>query len=342
MRVVTVAGLAFSSHAYLQLVESFGLTGHWSWNFDTGIQTWSLGLHRILGLAPGALRPDYDAFRNRVHPEDLAVIETASEIVEDGLLRDHRVRVIRPDGSVRILSTRGEVYVSPEARPRAAACTVLDITEPAHLARAQALERRRRWALFEQSQGFQFTNSIEGEFHFPPELFALTGLPPDAVADDPFLTIHPGEREHWRGLSIEAQAAGLVHIATPLVPLAHGGNRRFVVVTVPVLDAAGSIVEWSSITQPAETAGLPITDGARAGLEQAVRGHHLRAARALLGWSMSDLARASGLSFSTVRRLEDDGESPAARSRHAVIAAMRIAGIRSLLLNGNRIAVARR
>ena len=193
---MNAAGIAFSSHAFLRLVESFGLTGNWSWSFPANVQTWSLGLHRLLGLEPGSVRPSYDVFLERVHPDDRATVETAQEIAEDGLLGDHRFRVIRPDGSIRILSSRGEVYVTPEGRPQAAACTMLDITEPERLAWAQAIERHRRWAVFEEARSFQFSNSLDGEFNFPPELFALTGLPIDEVADDPFITIVAAEREH--------------------------------------------------------------------------------------------------------------------------------------------------
>ncbi|WP_162560439.1 PAS domain-containing protein [Methylobacterium durans] len=104
---MNAAGLAFSSSGLLRLLEGFGLTGNWSWSFATGSQTWSLGLHGILGLSAGTVRPSYELFRDLVHPEDQAQIETPSEIVEGGLLRDHTVRVVRPDGSIRVLSTRG-------------------------------------------------------------------------------------------------------------------------------------------------------------------------------------------------------------------------------------------
>ena len=86
---------------------------------------------------------------------------------------------------------------------------------------------------------------------------------------------------------------------------------------------------------------MPLPSGAlRRGLEACVAGHHLRAARALLGWSMLELATASGLSFSTVRRLED-GTGSGDRSRDAAIAALRAAGIRFSLMDGATVAVAR-
>ena len=113
-------------------------------------------------------------------------------------------------------------------------------------------------------------------------------------------------------------------------------------VMVPVRNAQGKIVEWSNFTRPASGMGAPIWDGTLLGLEQAVRGHHLRAARALLSWTKQDLAGGSGLSYSTIRRLEEDAEAPSAASRHRVIATLRASGIHFTLTNCNQIAVSRR
>ncbi|WP_162560438.1 helix-turn-helix domain-containing protein [Methylobacterium durans] len=215
------------------------------------------------------------------------------------------------------------------------------MTEGNRLALAQAAERRRRWTVFEQTRCFQFTRSVTGAFRYPPELLALTGYSQEIV-DDGFMRVLPEEREHWRSFGFERWMAGQPYRATPLVPFADGRRERLAAVFVPVRDAQGRVFEWSNITTPASAGRVEISGGALAGLEQAVRGNHLRAARALLDWSMQDLARASGLSFSTIRRLEDNAEGPAARSRHGAIAALRAAGIRFVLMDGSRIAVARR
>lgn len=71
-------------------------------------------------------------------------------------------------------------------------------------------------------------------------------------------------------------------------------------------------------------------------------GHHLRAGRALLDWSMSDLAKASKLSLSTVRRLEQDAESVLTRNRRAAAEALQRAGIDFLPLSNGAVAVVMR
>lgn len=335
------ADVAFASPALLRLIEGTGLIGTWGWSFASNEQFWSAGLYRILGFRPGGVRASYALLRDLAHREDREALETAAEIVQGGSIRDRTFRILRPDGSPRTLSCRGEVYHDPDGRPRAACGLVLDVTDRSLLTALQAAERRRRRRIFDRTRSFMFTLSVDGVFGFPEELFDLTGLPPGEVADDAFVTICPEEREHWRGLSIVARTAGLAHASTPLAPLAGGGSARFRVVTVPVRDEGGVIREWSSITLPVGASGFDVADAALRGLEQAVRGPHLRAARAILGWSVADLAAASGLTIHTVRQTEEDAERVVPRIRHIAVAALRRGGVRFAYLDDGTVAVAR-
>lgn len=72
----------------------------------------------------------------------------------------------------------------------------------------------------------------------------------------------------------------------------------------------------------------------------AVDGSHLRAARALLGWAMSDLAQVSGLSVSTIRRLEQNPQGVSLRNHRLAVQAMQAGGIRFLSLSDGTIALA--
>lgn len=63
----------------------------------------------------------------------------------------------------------------------------------------------------------------------------------------------------------------------------------------------------------------------------------IRAARALLGWKQMDLVNASGLSFTTVQRMEDLGIGPGRSSLANVDAAQRAlesAGVQFIPENG--------
>ena len=135
--------LVISSFEELRAIESFGLTGSWGWTFATNTQVWSPGFYRILGLDEARFPPSYELFRSLVHPDDQPEIASAAQLVQDGIVRDSIVRVIRPDRTLRILHSRCEIYFTPDGRPRGAAGLVLDVTDREQLARAQTAERRR-------------------------------------------------------------------------------------------------------------------------------------------------------------------------------------------------------
>ena len=74
-----------------------------------------------------------------------------------------------------------------------------------------------------------------------------------------------------------------------------------------------------------------------------MQGNQLRAARALLGWSQAEVARASGLSVPTVKRSEGHGAVSASTDAIAAVkAALEAAGVVFLPENGNGPGVALR
>src|SRR4029434_740876 len=86
-----------------------GQMGTWEWTIATGRVVWSPALEAIHGLTPGSFRGTFDAFRAEIHSEDLVRVEKAiAEALETGT---HRLeyRIVRPDGAVRWLETRGQL-----------------------------------------------------------------------------------------------------------------------------------------------------------------------------------------------------------------------------------------
>lgn len=333
---------AIPDRDFLRLVEAHGLTGSWTWTFSDDEHRWSPGLFRLLGFEPGAVRPDYDLFLSLVHPGDRPAIENNAQVMRDGAFNDHTVRVIRPDGSLRLLANRGTAYFFPDGRPRGVAGVVLDVTDTERLAALHREEQRRRRALFEQAQTWMHASPYTETFRIASrELLTLTGLTQQEYHDDWSRILVPEERLHARGPLRERILAGRPFVVEHRLALANGESGRFRGVFVPVRDADGRIETWASLNSRVDGIRPVPTGLARRGLEQAVQGAHLRAARGLLDWSMADLAEASGLSLSTIRRLEEGSEGPAARSRHAAIEALRRAGIGFVLVEGDTIAVAK-
>ncbi|PIK70377.1 histidine kinase [Methylobacterium frigidaeris] len=339
---VSAYPLSFPDRDFLRLVEAHGLTGSWTWIFATDEQVWSPGLFRLLGFEPGTVQPDYGLFLSLVHPEDRPAIESNAQVMRNGLFSDHTVRVIRPDGSLRVLAHRGTVYLTPDGRPRGVAGVVLDVTDSERLAGLHREEQRRKQALFEQAQTWMHASPYSASFRIASrELLTLTGLTQQDFHDDWTRILVREERARARDRILARIGSGRPFVTENHLALAGGGSGLFRSVLVPVRDADGRIETWASLNSRIDGIRPVPTGTARRGLEQAVQGAHLRAARGLLAWSMTDLAEASGLSLSTIRRLEEGGEKPAARSRHAVVEALRRAGIGFVLVEGDAIAVAK-
>ncbi|WP_407524150.1 PAS domain-containing protein [Methylobacterium oryzisoli] len=335
--------VAFSSGQFLRLLESIGLTGTWSWRFAGDEHRWTAGLFRILGLEPGDLRPGYESFVSLIHPADRMAFSSAAQIRQQGLVRDATFRVIRPNGSLRTLTSRGEIYLAPDGRPRSAAWSVLDVTDRDLLARAQARQARLRRATFERTRSWMHASRYTPSHRVASaELLQLTGLTQAEFRDDWARGLVRQDRAHMRVFVRSRIEAGAPFIADTRFLLAEGGHGLFRGVFVPVRGTCGRVESWTTLSFPrGRPPGLAVTGALRRGLEESLSGRHLHAARALLDWSMTDLARASGLSVSTIRRLEADGGAAAARSRHAAVAALRANGVVFGLLPTGTIAVGR-
>jgi PAS domain S-box-containing protein len=85
-------------------------TGIWEWNPETDVVVWDEASEQLFGYEPGAFPGTYEAFIDRVHPDDVETVETqiAGAIENDEEYRaDFRIQL--PDGSQRWIGARGVV-----------------------------------------------------------------------------------------------------------------------------------------------------------------------------------------------------------------------------------------
>jgi PAS domain S-box-containing protein len=114
----------------LAATQRLAHVGSWQWNVAGNTVAWSDELYRIYGIVPGAFAGTYEAFAARVHPDDLK----STELLLFSVLRDPRPfsyqhRIVRPDGTVRMLDTRGEVVTDDAGNPSGLYGNCWDITE---------------------------------------------------------------------------------------------------------------------------------------------------------------------------------------------------------------------
>ena len=167
--------------------------GSWEWDIGADRIWWSAEMYRIYGIERGS-PIGYEAYLNRLHPDDRAAADaTVRQAMADGrpFAFDHRV--VRTDGSVRVLHGAGRVIVDASSRPIRMVGIGHDITErkEAEEARAQLIhEQARRQEAEETSRAKdEFLAILSHELRTPLNAalgwaHMLRELPRDAVSAD--------------------------------------------------------------------------------------------------------------------------------------------------------------
>ena len=113
-----------------RLRETQRLAGAYSWEWDAlrDALTGSEEMARVFGVERERLRTLADIL-SRVHPEDRAIVHrTIGQAIAQRGPYSLRCRIVRDDGSSRIVDVRGSVDVDPEGRPRQIAGSAQDVT----------------------------------------------------------------------------------------------------------------------------------------------------------------------------------------------------------------------
>jgi PAS domain S-box-containing protein len=114
--------------------------GSWRWDIVTDELAWSDEVFRIFGLEPQQFAATYEAFLERVHPEDREAVREAVEgsLADPDTRYSIQHRVTRLDGGERVVHERGEVTFDASGRPVLMVGTVHDITEQAEIRELRA------------------------------------------------------------------------------------------------------------------------------------------------------------------------------------------------------------
>jgi PAS domain S-box-containing protein len=113
----------------LQEAQSVANLGSWEWDVRSNTIWWSDQLRRIFGVDEH-YQPKLESVLEAVHPEERATIAEATRIsLENGQIYDKPYRILRPDGTVRIVVTSGRVERDADHRPTRMLGILADITD---------------------------------------------------------------------------------------------------------------------------------------------------------------------------------------------------------------------
>lgn len=324
-----------SSRHLLRLIEDRGDVGFWSSNFETGEDTASIGLYRILGVHPSAPM-SCQKLVALTHPDDRPRTQHMGQLVRSGQPFEREFRIVRPDGTLRWILNKAEVIFSEEGKPVHAVGLVQDVTWKYDAQLSLDQSEGRHDAILSALGAVVWTANAEGGAQPSQSWQTLTGQSAGEMIGDGWLkAIHPDDREQIRGAFANAVSQKTVYEAECRVRRADGTYRWIDVRGAPALRSDGTVVQWVGIcveAMPRVSDGsiIPSADDSQDKVEFDQQPTHaqIRGARGILGWSVGDLAAAAGVSVSTIRRIEDgEIESIRRTSLVRIRAALENAGI---------------
>lgn len=117
---------------YMQLhrVQQNEIFGSWTWDINSKRQQWSNEMYHIFGLIPSQVELNENTIWQIVHPEDKELVrEAIIEALTKGRRYSLEYRIIRPNGTVRMVHAIGDVYFGSDHQPSQMIGTLHDITE---------------------------------------------------------------------------------------------------------------------------------------------------------------------------------------------------------------------
>jgi PAS domain S-box-containing protein len=118
------------SEGRLEEAQRIAHVGYWEHDLDTDRYNFSDETYRIFGLRPQEKSITLAVMQELIHPEDWESISQARMRAQrGGPPYDVECRVVRPNGEVRIVHSRGDLMRDESGRPRRRFGTIQDITE---------------------------------------------------------------------------------------------------------------------------------------------------------------------------------------------------------------------
>jgi PAS domain S-box-containing protein len=124
--------------------------GIWDMDYPTGVLRWSEILETQYGLQPGTFGGTFEAFVERIHPDDRqSVTETVGKAAKAGGDFSTQHRTLWPDGTVRWLSGAGRVQLGAHGEPVRTVGITQDVTERKRAEAALGQSETRKAAILD-------------------------------------------------------------------------------------------------------------------------------------------------------------------------------------------------
>lgn len=189
----------------LRLALDVGRLATWDWDLRNGAVAWNPHHYLLQGYRPGEIEPSYEAWVARVHPDDLPMVEEATQAARTGR-RDFmcEYRHLLPHGEIRWCAARGRFFYDEGG----AAVRMIGVMEDITLSRlaqdAVAASERELRSLVSALPQTVFRGRADGTRRWVSGQWrAYTGLAEDrSLGLDWLEAVHPDDRaatlDGWR------------------------------------------------------------------------------------------------------------------------------------------------
>jgi len=196
------------------------------WDFDTrsGLVDWSYGMELIYGLAKGTFKGTAQDFIERIHPDDVTrFLRESQEALDERRPFNITFRIIRADGAVRWVNSRGSARWDASGAHLGASGIQLDISEQVE---RNAQLRLQGQIIANMAEGVVMVRTDNGQIAYANPCFermlgyasgAMVGLHVSAInggsGEQPkevahHIMTHLYKHGHWRGEVLNRRADG--------------------------------------------------------------------------------------------------------------------------------------
>lgn len=293
---------AVSSRDHLKLIKRHFGMGTWSYDVEADHFEWSFGLRRLLRVE-GATQNTLAEFLDMAHPDDRQALE---DKIRTGQAVDAApLRMKAADGAQLWLLFHVEIRSEGQG-PLIAFGAAQDVTAIKKTQFNYMQKHRLSMSLVSMLDAIVWYVSPSGFLDFEVGWCNFTGSKPSQSNGYGWLDfIHPADREQSMAAWDNAIRTKSAFLTTHRVRRSDGTYHAFQATGAPVLDDNGVIIELIGFAR-----SVVDEDRQRAASSEVAQppwtAEDYRCARAVLGWSAERLAMESGVSPSTVKRLESD------------------------------------
>ena len=151
----------------------------WRWNLLDDSLHWSEEHYRICGISPDQSSPTGQKMLPFIHPDDRDAVDQALQAAKEGAPFDCEARLIRPDGTIRHIHSRGELVRDAAGRAVEIVGIVQDVTDwKLAQERLEASEQRFRRMAENIREVFWLKDALTGEVRHRQALVSGGGVPP--------------------------------------------------------------------------------------------------------------------------------------------------------------------